>query len=87
MKQHYHSIIKPRSDGWFVGWVEEIPGTITRGRSLIECRRKLRESLALMIETHRSEARLFLDQSCLEECVEIEAPEYAHDDVPNYSSR
>ena len=27
MKQQYHTIIKPESNGWFVGWVEEIPGT------------------------------------------------------------
>ena len=53
MKQRYHTIIKPQSTGWFVGWVEEIPGTITHGKSLQECRENLREALELMIETHR----------------------------------
>ena len=61
MKQRYHTIIKPEPNGWFVGWVEEVPGTITRGRSLDECRRNLRESLQLMLDTHRDEARLGLD--------------------------
>lgn len=72
MKHQFHSIIKPRTDGSYVGWVEEIPGAITRGRSLDECREKLRDALSLMIETNRSEARLWADSSCLQERVEVE---------------
>ncbi len=72
MKQRYHTIIKPHGTGWFVGWVEEIPGTITHGKSLQECRENLREALQLMIETHRDEARQALDPSCLQESIEIE---------------
>ena len=26
MTHRFHSIIKPRTDGSFVGWVEEMPG-------------------------------------------------------------
>ncbi len=72
MKQRYHTIIKSEANGWFVGWVEEIPGTITYGKSLNECRRNLRDALELMIETHRDEARLCLDGSCIQESIEIE---------------
>ena len=72
MKQQYHTIIKPESNGWFVGWVEEIPGTISTGRSLDECRHKLKDSLQLMLETHRDEARLGLDPTCLQETIEVE---------------
>jgi predicted RNase H-like HicB family nuclease len=75
MKQRYHTIIKPESTGWFVGWVEEIPGTITHGRSLDECRRNLRDSLQLMVETHRDEARLALDPNCILESIEIDVAE------------
>lgn len=75
MKQQYHTIIKPERNGWFVGWVEEIPGTITGGKTLDECRRNLRESLQLMVHTHRDEARLGLDRSCIQELVEIELEE------------
>ena len=71
MKQRYHTIIKP-TNGWFVGWVEEIPGTITHGKSLDECRRNLRDALQLMVETHRDEARLGLDASCIQEAIEID---------------
>lgn len=75
MKQRYHTIIKPEPNGSFVGWVEEIPGAITQGRSLDECRRNLRDSLELMVETHRDEARQGLDPSCIQEAMEIEVIE------------
>jgi len=75
MRQTYHTIIKPESTGWFVGWVEEIPGTMTHGRSLDECRKNLRDSLLLMVETHRDEARVPLDASCILESVEIDTSE------------
>jgi len=72
MKQRYHTIIKPKRPGWFVGWVEEVPGTITQGKSLDECRRNLKDALKLMVETHRDEARQGLDHSCIQESIEID---------------
>jgi len=64
------------SPNWaFVGWVEEIPGTITQARSLDECREHLREALQLMVETHRDEARLGLDSRCIQESIEIDIDE------------
>ena len=75
MKQRYHTIIRPESNGWFVGWVEEIPGTITHGHSLDECRRNLRDSLQLIVETHRDEARLGMQDNCILETLEIDVAE------------
>src|SRR3954465_15774199 len=72
MKQLYHTIIKPEPNGVYVGWVEEIPGTISKGRSLAECRENLRDALKLMVETHRDEARIGLDPSCIQESIEID---------------
>jgi predicted RNase H-like HicB family nuclease len=77
MKQRYHTIIRPERTGWFVGWVEEIPGTITQGRSLEECRRNLREALQLMLETHRDEARLGMNRQCILESIEIDVSDEA----------
>ncbi|HMO26474.1 MAG TPA: hypothetical protein PKB10_09400 [Tepidisphaeraceae bacterium] len=74
MKQRYHTIIKPRQTGW-VGWVEEIPCTITVGRTLDECRDKLRDALQLILATNRDEARLALDETCLQETLEVEYDE------------
>src|SRR3954451_22065648 len=75
MRQRYHTIIKPSANGWFVGWVEEVPGTITHGRSLDECRANLKDSLELMVETNRDAARLGLDPSCILESIEIDLAE------------
>ena len=72
MRQRYHTIIRPEANGWFVGWVEEVPGTITTGRTVDECRENLRESLSLMIETYRDEARVGLTPDCIMEPVEID---------------
>ncbi len=79
VKQHYHTIIKPTRDGWYVGWVEEVPGTITYGSSLEECRRNLRDALSIMLESLRDEARIGLDDNCVQEMLEIEVedPELA----------
>ena len=38
---------------WYIGYVEEIPGVNTQGRTLAETRRNLREALALILETNR----------------------------------
>jgi predicted RNase H-like HicB family nuclease len=72
MKQSYHTIIKPEKNGWFVGWVEEIPGTITHGRSLDECRQNLKSALELMVETRRDESRRCMDANCIQEAIEID---------------
>ena len=78
MRQRYHTIIRPEPNGWFVGWVEEIPGTITQGRSLEECRKNLRDSLELMVETHRDEARLGMHSNCILEAIEIDVMDDHH---------
>jgi predicted RNase H-like HicB family nuclease len=72
MRQRYHTIIRPQSNGGFIGWVEEVPGTITAGRTVDECRTNLRDSLSLMIETYRDEARAGLTPDCIMEPVEID---------------
>jgi predicted RNase H-like HicB family nuclease len=83
MRQLFHTIIKPESNGLFVGWVEEIPGAMTHGRTLDECRKNLRESLLIMVETHRDEARLALGPDCIEEAVEIDTDElHVRHDLP-----
>jgi predicted RNase H-like HicB family nuclease len=81
MRQCYHTIIRAQPSGRFVGWVEEIPGAITCGRSLDECRHNLRESLLLLIQTHRDEARLAMDETCIEEPLELDVsdpPAWCH---------
>jgi predicted RNase H-like HicB family nuclease len=75
MKQRYHTIFKRRRNGCFVGWVEEVPGTVTFGQTLQQCQANLKQSLQLMVETHRDEARLNLDADCITGSIEIDLQE------------
>jgi predicted RNase H-like HicB family nuclease len=75
MRQRYHAIFKRRRDGCFVGWIEEVPGTITFGQTLRQCQDNLRQSLQLMVETHRDEARLGLDADCITRSISIDLAE------------
>ncbi len=82
MKQCFHTIYRPDSRGRFIGWVEEIPGTITYGDSLEQCRKNLRESLLLMLQTQRDEARLGLRPGCIEERMEVDVGELTGTQYP-----
>lgn len=43
-----------KKDGkWYLGWVEEIPGVNTQGKTLKEVKNNLREALALTLEVNR----------------------------------
>jgi predicted RNase H-like HicB family nuclease len=78
MKQCFHTIIKPARNGRYVGWVEEVPGTITHGRSLADVRRNLKDALLLMVETRRDEARRAMDSNTIVEAIEIDLDEPEH---------
>jgi len=38
---------------WYIGYVEEIPGVNTQGRTLAEARENLKEALQLILEENR----------------------------------
>lgn len=47
-----------RRDGpWWTGYVEELPGANTQGRTLEEARENLREAVALILEANRALAQ------------------------------
>lgn len=45
--------IYKKSGRWYLGWIEEIPGVNTQGKTLKEAKENLREALALVLETSR----------------------------------
>jgi predicted RNase H-like HicB family nuclease len=52
MKREYTAVIQ--KDGrWYIGWIEEVPGVNSQGRTLSELRRNLKEALQLIIEENR----------------------------------
>lgn len=38
---------------WYLGWVEEIPGVNTQGKTLKEVKENLKEALLLILEVNR----------------------------------
>jgi predicted RNase H-like HicB family nuclease len=42
-----------KSGRWYSGWIEEIPGVNTQGKTLSETKANLKEALLLILETNR----------------------------------
>lgn len=52
MKHQFTAVYK-KSGKWYSGWIEEIPGANTQGKTLQEAKENLKEALFLIIETSR----------------------------------
>lgn len=52
MARQFTAIYKKRGK-WYLGWVEEIPGVNTQGKTLQEAKENLKEALLLILETNR----------------------------------
>ena len=52
MVRQFTAIYK-KSGKWYSGWIEEIPGVNTQGRTLKEAKENLKEALLLILETNR----------------------------------
>ncbi|MFH0923314.1 MAG: type II toxin-antitoxin system HicB family antitoxin [Candidatus Falkowbacteria bacterium] len=52
VKQQFTAVYLKRKD-WILGWVEEIPGVNTQGKTLKETKENLQEALKLILKTNR----------------------------------
>ena len=52
MVKQFTAVYK-KSGKWYLGWIEEIPGVNTQGRTLRETKENLREALFLLLDTNR----------------------------------
>lgn len=52
MSRQFTAVYK-KQGSWYLGWVEEIPGVNTQGRTLKEVKENLKEALVLILETNR----------------------------------
>ena len=52
MSREYTAIFEKRVR-WYIGFVEEIPGVNTQGRTLAEARENLKEALEMILEENR----------------------------------
>lgn len=56
MKRKFNAVIK-KDSGWWIGWVEEIPGVNSQGRTKAELLKNLRSALSEALEFNREDAR------------------------------
>lgn len=56
---------------WYVGYVEEVPGANTQGRTLAEAKRNLKEALILVLEANRSLAHQIHSKRAIEEPISV----------------
>jgi len=52
MAKQFTAIYK-RHGKWYLGWIEEIPGVNTQGKTLEETKENLKEALLLILEVNR----------------------------------
>ena len=46
-----------KDEGWWIGYIEELPGANTQGKTLDEVRENLREAVVMIIEANREMAQ------------------------------
>lgn len=56
MKMAYTAVVQ-QHDEWWIGWVEEIPGVNSQGRTREELIENLRDALQEALEMNRQDAR------------------------------
>jgi predicted RNase H-like HicB family nuclease len=56
MKREFKAVIK-QDEGWWIGWVEEIPGVNSQGKTKAELLKNLRSAITEALEFNRAEAR------------------------------
>ena len=42
-----------KSGKWYLGWIEEIPGANTQGKTLKETKKNLKEALLLILQAYK----------------------------------
>ena len=56
MLSPYTAVIQ-KSEGWWIGWIEEVPGVNSQGKTRDELLENLREALQEALEMNRADAR------------------------------
>jgi predicted RNase H-like HicB family nuclease len=56
MTNTFTAVFEHRGD-WWIGYVEEVPGANTQGKTLDEARENLKEAVQLVLEVNREQAR------------------------------
>ena len=68
MKRSFNAVIK-QDEGWWIGWVEEIPGVNSQGKTRPELLKNLRSALKEALEFNREDARAAAQQDYEEQAI------------------
>ena len=68
MKRTFNAVIK-QDEGWWIGWVEEIPGVNSQGKTRSELLKNLRSALKEALEFNREDARAAAQQDYEEQAI------------------
>ncbi len=55
MKRNFTAVVK-QDEGWWIGWIAEIPGVNSQGKSRAELLKNLRSALKEALEFNRDDA-------------------------------
>ena len=70
MSANYTAVVR-RDGEWWIGWVEEIPGVNSQGKTREELLDNLRSALKEMLEMNRSEALTAMEGEYEEVRIEV----------------
>jgi predicted RNase H-like HicB family nuclease len=68
--QNFTAVIR-QDEGWWIGWVEEIPGVNSQGKTRDELLKNLRSALHEALELNREEARAQAGQGYEEASLQV----------------
>jgi predicted RNase H-like HicB family nuclease len=68
MNSHFTAVIK-QNGGWWIGWVEEIPGVNCQGKTRAELKKNMRSALREALEFNRADALAAAQEDYLEEAI------------------
>jgi predicted RNase H-like HicB family nuclease len=68
MKRTFNAVVK-QDGGWWIGWVEEIPGVNSQGKTRAELLKNLRSALKEALEFNRDDALAAAKQDYEEEAI------------------
>ncbi len=70
MNQIFTAVVK-QDEGWWIGWIEEVPGVNSQGKTREELLENLRSALHEALEMNRADALAAAHNDYLEEPIAV----------------
>lgn len=73
MKREFTAVYK-KQGRWYLGWIEEISGVTTQGKTLVETKENIQEALSLVLEANRMLSNQSAGRNATREVVYVTVP-------------